>query len=809
MERYLCIHAHFYQPPRENPWLEAIEVQDSAYPYHDWNERVSAECYAPNALCRILDGEGRITEIVNNYSKISFDFGPTLLSWLQEKAPKTYQAILTADQESKQGFSGHGAALAQAYNHMILPLANSRDKSTQVLWGIRDFEHRFSRAPEGMWLPEAAVDLETLEALARHGISFTILSPYTAKRVRPLGGRAWRDVSEARIDPSMAYKVRLPSGNSINVFFYDGPVSQAVAFEKLLERGEDFANRLLGAFSDSRTGPQLVHIASDGETYGHHHAFGDMALAYALRTIESGQQAKLAIYGEFLEKHPATHEAQIFENSSWSCSHGVERWRSNCGCNSGTHLGWHQEWRAPLREALDWLRDTLAPAYEAQAGALFKDPWAARDDYIQVILNRSPENVQKFFHQHGTRDFNEEENIRALKLLELQRHAMLMYTSCGWFFDELSGLETVQAIQYAGRAVQLAEVLRLGDRVESQFVDRLAKAQGSVPEHGDGRQVYEQFVKPAALDLLRVGAHYGLSSLFENYESQSHIYCYSLEQEDQQTLTSGKTKLVMGRSKISSDITWESAQVTFGFAYLGDHTITGGVREFGGEQVYQATSAEIIKAFEQGDFPELIRVLDREFGSGTYSLKLLFRDEQRKILRLILDSALTEAEAAYRDVYQNRAPLMHFLASLGMPPVRAFQIASEFTLNADIRRAIQADDWNPDVVKGLVEEAKKAKVYLDATTLEFTLRRKLERLADQFREQPTDLALLQSLDAAVGLAQTMPFKVQLWEIQNIFYEVLKSFYPPMTETSGKLDENAEQWVSTFRSLGQKLAVRVE
>ncbi len=388
--RYLCIHGHFYQPPRENPWLEAIELQDSAAPYHDWNERITAECYAPNSAARILDAEGRIAKIVNNYSGISFNFGPTLLSWMKDKAPETYREILDADRASAQRFSGHGSAIAQCYNHMIMPLANARDKLTQVIWGIEDFRFRFGRDPEGMWLPETAVDLETLDLMAQQGIRFTILAPSQAKTMDCV------DVTGQRIDPARVYRQKLPSGRSINLFFYDGPVSQAVAFEGLLNDGVRFARRLLDAFSDQREGPQLAHIATDGETYGHHHAFGDMALAYALDHIESSGLAKVTNYGEFLEKHPAEHDAEILENTAWSCVHGVGRWNANCGCNSGGHGEWNQEWRAPLREALDWLRDEIAPCYEKMAGRFFKDPWAARNNYIHVILDRSPENRERF-----------------------------------------------------------------------------------------------------------------------------------------------------------------------------------------------------------------------------------------------------------------------------------------------------------------------------------------------------------------------------------------------------------------------------
>jgi alpha-amylase/alpha-mannosidase (GH57 family) len=334
MERYVCIHGHFYQPPRENPWLEAIELQDSAYPYHDWNERITAECYGPNAVSRILDSQDRIVRIVNNYARISFNFGPTLLSWMERKAPEVYRAVLDADVESRARYGGHGSALAQGYNHIILPLASLRDKRTQVAWGVADFVHRFGRRPEGMWLPETAVDVESLELLAEHGIEFTVLAPRQARGVRKVGDTAWTDVSGSRVDPSMAYRIPLPSGRSIAAFFYDGPISQGVAFEGLLHRGEQLAHRLLGAFAPARKHAQLAHIATDGETYGHHHRRGEMALAYALHYIETNKLATLTNYGQFLEKFPPTYEATVFDNSSWSCVHGVERWRSDCGCST-------------------------------------------------------------------------------------------------------------------------------------------------------------------------------------------------------------------------------------------------------------------------------------------------------------------------------------------------------------------------------------------------------------------------------------------------------------------------------------------
>ena len=805
--RYICIHAHFYQPPRENPGLEAIEMQDSAYPYHDWNERITAECYAPNANSRILDGEGRIIKIVNNYAKLSFNFGPTLMAWLEPQSPEVYRAILAADQESQERFSGHGSALAQAYNHMILPLANRRDKETQVIWGIRDFQARFGRPPEGMWLPETAVDLETLGILVEQGIRFTILAPTQARRVRPPGGR-WRDVRGGRVDPSMPYQLHLGAGRSIHLFFYDGPISRGVAFENLLIQGEHLAHRLTEGFDESRSWPQLVHIATDGETYGHHHRRGEMALSYALEYIESNNLAKSTNYGEYLERHPPTYEVEIFENSSWSCSHGVERWRSSCGCDSGTHPGWHQRWRGPLREALDWLRDALAPFYDQQAGKLLRDSWAARNDYIEVILDRSPESVERFFERHATRAMSEEEQVEALKLLELERQAMLMYTSCGWFFDDLSGLETVQVLQYAGRALQLAGDLS-DEPLEARFLDLLERAKSNLHEHRDGRRIYEKWVKPSLVDLHKVGVHYAVSSMFESPDKAAQTYCYDIDREDLRLQTAGKAKFALGRAKLVSRITRESARMTFGVLHLGDHNVRAQVRQFRGEQDYQELANEVTEAFEAGDSPELLRIVGKHFESSAHTLKLLFRDEQRKILQLILESVLAETETAYRRIYQDHTALMRFLTSLGMPQPHRFEIAAEFTLNADLRQAMESDSLDRERIYALLDEATKAGVELDEATLEFAIRRKIERLTSRFREQPADLNHLQALDLAVELAGSMPFEVNLWTAQNDYYETMQDLYPDFLAKGDHGDETAQAWVNQFRALGEKLRVRVD
>ena len=805
--KYICIHGHFYQPPRENPWLEVVELQDSAYPYHDWNARITAECYGPNAWSRILNSEGRIVKIVDNYARISFNFGPTLLAWLAEQEPAVYQAILAADRESQVRFGGHGSAMAQAYNHIIMPLANSRDKRTQVIWGIRDFEARFGRTPVGMWLPETAVDLETLDILAEHGIAFTILAPHQAKRVKPREGGDWQDASDGRVDTTRPYLASLPSGRSIVVFFYNGPISREIAFGDLLNSGERFAQRLLAAAWDAK-GEPLIHVATDGETYGHHHRFGDMALAFALERIESSSDVALTNYAAYLAQHPPAWEAEIQEFTSWSCAHGVERWRSNCGCNTGMHPGWTQEWRAPLREALDWLRDTLAPLYERMGSELFTDPWAARDDYISVILDRAQDNVTRFLERWQRRALEPDERVTALKLLELQRHALLMYTSCGWFFDEISGIETVQVLQYAGRAIQLAEEL-FGDRFEEQFLAILEKAPSNMPEIGNGRVAYERFVLPARVDLPKVAAHYAVSALFEGYPESVSVACYQVDRLALDVQEAGRAHLLTGQIQVRSLITEESAVFNVAALHLGDHNVVSGVRGDRDERAYQELVNALTERFARADIPETIRALDEHFRPATYSLRTLFRDEQRKILDLILESTLQEAEGMYRHLYEDSQPLMRFLADLGVPIPPAFQTASRFTVNADLRREIESPQPDFERIDRLFDEAETWHLDLDQHGLAYALQRALERAAERWRLTPEDRELLGLLTGLSSVAPRLKEPVNTWLVQNIVYEVLHTVYPEMSWRHERGDDAALEWIQAFRQLCKALWIAVE
>lgn len=805
--KYLCIHCHFYQPPRENPWLEQIELQDSAYPYHDWNERISAECYAPNLAARILDDQHRITRIVNNYSKISFNFGPTLLSWAAEHAPDVYRGLLDADRQSQKLFSGHGSAIAQAYNHMIMPLANSRDKKTQIRWGFEDFAFRFGRLPEGMWLPETAVDNESLDLMAQAGIKFAILAPHQAKAVRPAGSAEWQDVTGSKVDPSRAYLFTTPSGRTISLFFYDGPISQAVAFEKLLDNGEKFATRLTGALSDARTWPQLAHIATDGETYGHHHKHGEMALAYALDYVEAKKSVKITNYGEFLEKNPPTWEVQIYENTSWSCVHGIERWRSNCGCNAG-RLGWNQEWRKPLREALDWLRDTVAPQFEFLGATLLRDPWEARDAYINVVLERTSEARERFGQEHFLFELKPEQQVIVWKLMELQRHAMLMYTSCGWFFDELSGIETVQVIQYAGRVVQLAEQL-FGDCLEQKFLERLSAAKSNLPEYGDGSKIYTRYVKPAVVDLEKVGAHYCISSLFAPYGERADIFCYVVKRLDYHTGDAGRLRMAIGQARFTSKVTQESEVLTFWVVHFGDHNVAGGVQKSTGITGYQDMLDSISESFARVDIPEVVRLLDRRFGERTYSLRSLFRDEQRRIVSAILSSTVAEAEAAYLQLYEQHAALMRFITSLGTPMPREFMAAVEYAINSLLRRACSAEELDAERIRNLLREAQGSNITLDKTTLEFLLRKRVDALAVRFAADPSSLEKLNDLRKALLIVKQMPFPVNLWSAQNHVYGIQSGLFQRTRRRAQRGDAKAQIWMDDFLALNELLSIKVQ
>jgi alpha-amylase/alpha-mannosidase (GH57 family) len=795
-DRFICVHGHFYQPPRENPWLEDVEVQDSARPYHDWNARVTAECYATNAASRVLDADRRIVAITNNYTQISFNIGPTLAAWIEREAPDVYARILEADRDSRALRGGHGNALAQVYNHMILPLATRRDKDTQVAWGIADFRHRFGRAPEGMWLPETAVDTETLEVLASRGIAFTVLAPHQAVRVRAPGQEGWTDVQGGRVDPRRPYLCALPSGAAITVFFYDGPIARGVAFEGLLNSGEKFAERLGGGFAPDRPGPQLVHIATDGESYGHHHRFGEMALSYALHVIADRGLGRLTNYGEYLSLFPADHHVEIAEPTSWSCPHGVERWRSNCGCRTG-HPGWSQEWRGPLRDALDWLRDAMARVFEREGGKYLRDPWAAREAYIDVILARTPEAADAFFAVQGRPGLDVEGRRQALHLLEMQRHGLLMYTSCGWFFDELSGIEAVQVVKYAARALQLAE--GFGESLEEEFVRRLAAARSNLRQWGDGAGVYRRLVRRSMVTLPRVVAHYGISSLFETYAEEERVFSFTVRRRNGRRESRGGHTLATGLVTVASHITGEASEAAYAVLHLGNHDFQCGVRMHETPAWYMEMKAELSDAFLEQGSSAAVRVLDERFQGSLFALPDLFVEERRKILGLLTEERLGRFEGVYHQLYGEIRPLLAFMRDSDVPVPPAFLLSAEYTLTRTLTQHLRqaVSEPLPDDAFEIAAELASFDLVSHWTDAEPLLRRTLEARAEALRSDPHG-GDLDQVHRLLDLGDALGITVNLWRVQNAYHAAVLA-HPEALQNS----QEAER-AGAFRRLGERL-----
>ncbi len=808
-EKYVCIHGHFYQPPRENPWIEEVEFQNSAQPYHDWNARVTAECYAPNSFSRIMDPDWRIIAEVNNYSKISFNFGPTLLYWLEKQDPKIYESILHADIESAKKFSGHGSAIAQVYNHMIMPLANKRDKQTQVVWGIRDFENRFRRYPEGMWLPETAVDLETLEILAENKIKFTILAPHQASRIRHIGETDWIDVKGGKIDPRRPYLLKFPSGKSINLFFFDKFLSSSAAFGNLLSNGEFFASKIIEAFKDSnKEVDELVSLATDGEIYGHHHPHGDMTLAYGLYYIESRNLAKITNYGEFLEGHLPEFEVEIQENTSWSCSHGIERWRNDCGDNTG-HPGWKQPWRKPLRAGMDWLRDGIAPIFETEIVKYLKDSWLARNDYIYVVLDRSRENVEYFLADHMRKELTEDEKKRVIKLLEMQRQAMLMFTSCGWFFDEISGIETVQVMKYAARAMQLAKQV-LGLELEDGYLKFLEDAPSNIPDFKNGAFIYNLLVKKNVADLEKITAQGTILSLFskqgpDSQTKQRYGCCFIIADKEIKKHDAGKFRLVISQTTTTSQITLDEATFACVAIWLGDHNVSCGVKPLFNEEKFKLITDELLSSFDKGEINETILLLPKYF-ENTYSLKDVFRDEQIRIVNSIFQEALENATKLYEIIYRDNSALLHFLNEINIPSPKPFEVAAEIAINDQIKKLLLSPEINTEAFHGIVEESKRFDITLDLNQIAYEASKKIVKELHNVSVNPPDIRQIEKIEDFLVALKELPLTLELWQIQNIAFNITENKYKTLSD---KQDDFSKSWVLAYRKLCNLIGIRLD
>lgn len=725
----ICIHGHFYQPPRENPWLETIEIQESAAPYHDWNERVTEECYRPNTVARILNDREQIIHIVNNFERISFNVGPTLMSYLEQEAGEVYASMLKADQASMERLDGHGNAIAQVYNHTILPLASRRDKITQVRWGIADFRIRFGRHPEGMWLAETAVDMETLEVLAGEGILFTVLAPSQALRFRKMGSEdgEW----EYDIDTRRAYSCLLPGGQRIALFFYDGAIAQDVAFGGLLNDGRRFAERLMAGFGGVLPVErgQLVHIATDGETYGHHHRNGEMALAYCIRHLETMYSAQLVNYGYFLSRYPPEHEVEIVERSSWSCAHGVGRWKEDCGCSTGGEPGWNQRWRQPLRLALDELKQKFDECYIGELSGLTPDPWAARDAYVSVFPRRTTETTDAFLSQYFPGDLSPEVCTRIIRALELQRQGQFMYTSCGWFFNDLAGIETLQVLQYAGRGIQLAESLT-GQDLESTFRGTLAAALSNRADEGNGARIYDRYVAAHRLTLTQIGMHFAVHTLFEE-EAPPHILNYDCRSAQLMKIRSANHLLVLGQVYIRSRVTRSETSFYFAILYLGNHYLLGNTAVELPAGALDSLREDMQAALDRGNLAAVVDMMQACFSGKHFSYYDLFRDEQMKLLHRILEENGDQALETYSALHGRMAPLIRLMEESGLqlPGYFLQNLSAMYGLRIERSLSKWEEQGSMETLLESLDAVVRYRLQLDGTRMNYLFSRELRRLS--------------------------------------------------------------------------------
>ena len=818
MEKCLVIHGHFYQPPRENAWTESIQRQESAGPYHDWNERINAECYRTNAFARILDQTNRIVNIVNNYEYMSFNFGPTLLSWLEVHHPLTYRRIIEADQASRARCGGHGNAIAQAYNHPILPLCNARDKITQVRWGIADFRYRFNREPEAMWLPETAVNDATLRVLIDHGLKFIILSPHQAKRIRrfkiaevkndnsantvsTLQTGEWNGMENGEINTRQAYRwfdkdtegqPRLD--RYIDLFFYDGGIARSVGFEHLLRDAKNFAQRLdhyIGHNGDGR--PELVSIATDGETYGHHERHSEMGLAYMLHVEARERNIRVTNYAEFLAENPPAWEVEIKEGpggegTAWSCAHGLGRWHRNCGCRGDGPPEWDQEWRGPLRQALDNLRDELAAMTQEKGEPLLKDVWAARNDYIEVILRRTPASFAAFLDQHQKRPLSDQERLQVIHLMEMQRQTQLMYTSCAWFFTEISGLETVQVIQYAARAVHLAEYVSGGYSPEPKFLADLKKARSNHADYKTGEGVYKKLVKPAVVSFLRLVNTHAIRTLFAGAPAQEKLYHYTLHRTDLVEKKLEDTTLMIGRAEITSGITTEKRAYVFALVNSGGgEGVKSFVRRDDGSWNYAETREALLADFLHLE-TEILDEIIKRWGGETFDMRDMLAEERQQVINILLGGRLSEVGAFYSQLYEQHRSLMQALRGLGAALPVELSVPARYTLSQQLREEVEK--LRPDLSLGTTStkvgvtdpEAYKQCLEVARTAQRLGLQLESQRATQLFQEMiETRLQHLfndgngkicKEISTLVDIADRLKLQLDEASIQNYLFAIL-------------------------------------
>jgi hypothetical protein len=846
MDKYICIHGHFYQPQRANPWLETIELQGEAYPWHDWNEKINAECYMVNGGAHLLDSQNRLIRILNNYSRISFNFGPTLLSWIKMHDRKTHASIVNADIASRSVFSGHGSAIAQIYNHIIMPLASRQDKIIEVAWAVSDFEANFGRKPEGIWLSETAVDTETLEVCADFGIKFTVLSPNQAKAVRKITkdpvNPPWLDVSDGSVNTRMPYICELPEGRSINIFFYDDAVSSKVSFGDLLKDGETFAKSITGLPPQKQELPEIISISSDGETYGHHHQFGEMALSYCIDYIESKKLAKITVFGEYLQMYPPLYEVRIIENSSWSCSHGIGRWKDDCGCATGSenHPEFNQKWRAPLREAIDWLAAINSSVYTEQVKRYLKpdisNPDEAIKSYISIMDNRTGKAAEKYFSLFLKNPLEKTERIVFLKLLEAYRQSLFMQSSDAWFFDDISRIESIQIMRHACRAMEILTELT-GRDFESQFLKILKKAKSNRPEYGDGESIYLLYAKKASCDFVKISARLALEILVSDKKEISDIYnIYSFEASEitYDTIQTHNSTIITGSAAVISKLTLESKNVIFA-AYrhknsnILSSTNTAAFAKIAAEDdpleissVNTQLRKLLISANKQNDdvFTGYVNIgsdpsavknyLVKRFAGKLFTISDFVKDEQLLAVEKMMASynssiypqmanILNEYEETLND-FKEKKMLNYFLDGI-FPNI--YEFFGEYMLYNIIKKPglSQKDifemNWISEKI-GIVN-------LINLESLGIISTKKLEETIESFSIEPENTELLKNLAEFFDIIKKLKISLNIWKSQNVIFEVKENIYSLKT-IEAKTNSRSKTWLLYFEKVMDHLNI---
>jgi hypothetical protein len=797
--KHLVIHGHFYQPPRENPWTEKIERQAGAAPYHDWNDRIENECYLPNSLSRRLDDHGRITKLINNYEWISFNFGPTLISWIEDNDPGVYARILAADTASAKRLNGHGNAIAQCYNHVIMPLASRRDQETQIRWGLHDFERRFGRKSEGIWLPETAINAVTLEILIGFGIRFIVLSPHQALRMRPLDDSShWKDVSKGTIPAGFPYRCFAPGAKGkkdqnrfIDIYFYDAELSNDVSFNHLLRNGDGFADAITLAYP--RGGDDLVVVATDGEIYGHHEPFADMALSYLIESAAPRRGFTLSNFGAYLDDHAPRFEVELKpgpngEGTAWSCAHGVGRWKEDCGDSAGGRPGWNQKWRAPLRAGFTTLRETLAAMYEREGVELFSDPWKARDDYVLVIEHRDGETAREFVRSRARRELSPKETSRALALLECQRNAQLMFTSCGWFFSDISGIETVQIMRYAARAIELAghgHWLSL----EKRLLADLKGAVSNVPGTGTGANIYNRAVKESILNRPCLVALYAISSHLSEAEAATEIYGYPVRPLDEVfrriDAPGVEDHVKIGALEIASPYTLEAAVYEYLLYVEDEASFVCYVRERRRETEYRAMVERITKLAEAARVPEIRPAAAEHFGQRRFTIRDFLPEDRENVLRRFAGKRLAVIESRFSDIYLESKHLLILLKDANIPVPQNLLIPAQTHLTKKLVGEVERwerslDPAGLEGIRSIVSEAAVFGVPIDTSSAAASFSDLILEKVKAF-EGDLDPAAASALEQFVNLADEMGIKTNYRDIQNRLYLILDTKIEPLLD----------------------------